>query len=190
MLIGTGDGIRSDKSHVEYLLSRGKRVVMVYGDRDYRCNWLGAEAISLSLDFPGKKQFAEAGYAEIDTNGSYIGGVTRQAGNLAFNRVFEAGHYAAADQPETVYRIVERSLRGVDVASGKVHVEGGKGKEGCGFQTKGPRDSWAWRNVLPESKGVMCSVRFVNTTCTEHQAAALADGTAVVRNEVVVSPAS
>ncbi|KAE8446168.1 hypothetical protein EG329_012393 [Mollisiaceae sp. DMI_Dod_QoI] len=183
---GTGDAARSNKTHVEYLLSHGKKVVMVYGDRDSRCNWLGAENVSLSLEFPGKDRFAESGYAELITNASYIGGVTRQAGNLAFNRIFESGHYAAASQPETVYRILERSMRNMDIATGEVAVG-----EGHGYQTTGPMDSWSWNNsTLPPPPPIACSTWAVGVTCTDNQINALQSGTAIVVNDVVISPAS
>lgn len=178
----TTDILRMNKSNIEYLLSRGKKVVLVYGDRDYRCNWLGAETVSLAVEFPGSEKFKDSGYAEVVVNSSYIGGVARQAENLAFVRVFDAGHYAHASQPETVYRILERTMKDVDVATGEV----GTG-EGCGYQTEGPGDAWGWRNKLPESPPGVCSTWFV-FTCTDEQIAALEDGSAVVVDDVVVSP--
>lgn len=93
--------------------------MLVYGDRDYRCNWLGGENLSLSLEWKDQETFQEAGYEELVRNDTYVGGVVRQAGNLAFVRVFESGHYAAASQPETVARIIGRGLREVDVATGE-----------------------------------------------------------------------
>jgi len=174
-----------NKSNTEYLLSRGKKVVVVTGDRDYRCNWLGAENITLSLDFPGQEKFAASGYAELVTNSSYVGGVTRQAENLSFNRVFEAGHYAHGSQPETVYRILERSLRNVDIPTGKVRVG-----EGCDYQTQGPLDSWSWRNILPDSPPPVCTTWDISVTCTDDQVDALTNGTAVILNDLVVRPAS
>jgi carboxypeptidase C (cathepsin A) len=62
----------------------------VYGDQDYQCNWLGGEAISKAI--AGGPEFEKAGYDEIRTNASYVGGVVRQYGNLSFTRVFQAGH--------------------------------------------------------------------------------------------------
>jgi len=180
----TADGIRGNKSNVEYLLLRGKKVVLVYGDRDYRCNWLGAEAISKTVSFPGQEIFKQSGYAEVVVNSSYVGGVTRQAENLAFVRVFDAGHYPHASQPETVYRILERSLKNVDIATGNEKV--GKG---CGYQTEGPGDAWSWRNVLPKSPEPVCSTWYAGITCSDEQYAALEDGSAVVDNDLVVSPA-
>jgi len=37
-------------------------------------------------------KFASAGYADINTNGSYVGGQVRQYGNFSFSRVYQAGH--------------------------------------------------------------------------------------------------
>lgn len=184
--VATGDAARGNKSHIEYLLSRGKKVVMVYGDRDYRCNWLGAENISLELNFPAQERFVESGYAELLTNESYVGGVTRQAGNLAFNRIFQAGHFPHGSQPETVYRILERSLKDLDIATGKVDVG-----EGCDYQTQGPLDSWSWNHqVLPASPPIACTTWDFGVTCTEDQMEALINGTAVLDHDVVISPAA
>jgi carboxypeptidase C (cathepsin A) len=66
------------------------KVALVYGDQDYQCNWYGGEAISKAI--AGGPEFEKAGYAEIQTNASYVGGVVRQYGNLSFSRVFQAGH--------------------------------------------------------------------------------------------------
>jgi len=71
------------------LLSRGVKIALVYGDQDYQCNWLGGEAVSLAI---GDEEFQNAGYAEIRTNASYVGGFVRQHGNLSFSRVFDAAH--------------------------------------------------------------------------------------------------
>jgi len=35
----TGDPVRRTLSDLEYLLQHGHKVALVYGDRDYRCNW-------------------------------------------------------------------------------------------------------------------------------------------------------
>jgi hypothetical protein len=81
----------------------GKKIVLVYDDPDYRYNRLGGESVSLKLSFPGQDKFSASGDLEIVTNPNYIGGVARQAENLAFSRVFEAGHYAHGSQLLKVY---------------------------------------------------------------------------------------
>jgi hypothetical protein len=64
----TGDYERgSEISQISYLLSLGVRVALLYGDRDYVCNWLGGEAVSFSIaaQSPLYSPFYSAGYADI-----------------------------------------------------------------------------------------------------------------------------
>lgn len=53
---------------------------------------LGGENLTPNIKHEGQEQFKSAGYEEIKTNGTYVGGMVRQAGPLSFSRVFEAGH--------------------------------------------------------------------------------------------------
>lgn len=89
----TGDFILGDGlAKLGNLLDRGVKVALVYGDKDYQCNWYGGEAISKAIATKHAPEFEKAGYADIVTNASYIGGFVRQYGNLSFSRVFQAGH--------------------------------------------------------------------------------------------------
>lgn len=89
----TGDFVRGHGlEHLGALLNRGVKVALMYGDRDYQCNWLGGEAISLAINSSTEANFKLAGYANIETNSSHVGGLVRQFGNLSFSRVFQAGH--------------------------------------------------------------------------------------------------
>jgi carboxypeptidase D len=89
----TGDPMRTNgRKPMEYLLDQGVKVAMIYGDRDYRCPWNGAEKLSLAAAWSGAEDFGKAGYEYVQTNASYQGGVVRQYGNFSFTRVFEAGH--------------------------------------------------------------------------------------------------
>jgi carboxypeptidase C (cathepsin A) len=96
LLIGfdrTGDFILGDGlKKLGGLLDRGVKVALFYGDRDYQCNWLGGEAISLAIESKLSSGFKQAGYTKIETNASYIGGFVRQYENLSFARVFQAAH--------------------------------------------------------------------------------------------------
>lgn len=91
MLAGDAVKVEGMKS-IEYLSASGVKIALVYGDRDYRCPWLGVERLSLQANWTGAEVFRNAGYEDIHTNGSYSGGVVRQHGNLSFSRVFDAGH--------------------------------------------------------------------------------------------------
>lgn len=47
-----GDVERSGwKENLEELLDAGIKVYLMYGDRDYSCNWYGGEAVSLALEY-------------------------------------------------------------------------------------------------------------------------------------------
>lgn len=156
--VGTGDSFRRGKVDFEYALQNNIGVSMVFGDRDYRCNWLAGEGLSLEAQYPGKKQFNAAGYEKIVTNGTYDGGVVRQHGKFSFARVFESGHSVSSYQPETVYRIFQRSMFGQDVATGKDKV-------GSQYSSKGPASSFGIKSKLPKSpSGCVVEGQFVKGT--------------------------
>ena len=71
--LGTGDGSRRSITELEYALAQDIKVAMVYGDRDYRCNWLGGEATALTAKYSHSNKFRESGYERIRTNGTYEG---------------------------------------------------------------------------------------------------------------------
>jgi hypothetical protein len=41
--------------------------------------------------------FKKAGYSDIHTNTTYVGGSVRQYGNFSFSRVYDAGHEGEPD---------------------------------------------------------------------------------------------
>ncbi|EME81428.1 uncharacterized protein MYCFIDRAFT_52091 [Pseudocercospora fijiensis CIRAD86] len=180
-----GDGSTSgylDK--LAYLLDSGIKVNLLYGDRDYICNWFGGEAISLAIPWKHQKEFAEAGYEDIRVNASYVGGQVRQYGPLSFTRVFQAGHTVPGYQPETAWRIFTRALGSQDVATG---LKGIQDKDGKWYASTGPKDSRSVKNVLPPQPKVICYVGDVNGTCTNEQFASLLTGKAVVKNFFLVN---
>ena len=100
IFLATADGFaRAGMKDVEYLLDSGVKITLIYGDRDFRCPWLGVEDLSLAANWTGADQFRKAGYASIQTNHSYVGGVVRQHGNFSFSRVFQAGHDGKSPLP-------------------------------------------------------------------------------------------
>lgn len=117
--IGTGDGFRRSVAELSYALDNDIKVAMVYGDRDYRCNWMGGEAVALAAKYKHAEKFKGAKYESLQTNASYVGGMVKQFGGFSFSRVFEAGHAVSAYQPETVYRVFMRAMFGRDVATGE-----------------------------------------------------------------------
>ncbi|KAI1453303.1 alpha/beta-hydrolase [Annulohypoxylon moriforme] len=155
------------------LLNAGVRVGLIYGDRDYICNWLGGEAISLALASassstnsnsnpnPYSSAFPSSGYAPIIVNESYIGGVVRQFGNLSFSRVYQAGHFVPAYQPATAFEIFARIIRGDSVSTGE-------NVDLSTYNTTGPSNATS-SLALPASPEQTCWLRDVPGSCSDEQ---------------------
>jgi hypothetical protein len=131
------------------------------------------------MSYPAAKNFRSAGYTDIITNSSYRGGVVRQHNKVSFSRVFEAGHSVGAFQPETVSKIFDRVMFDKDVPSGSVARSS--------YSSKGPKSSFEIKNKLPPSPKSECYVLDTLNTCTQEELAAFADGSAVVKDYILVS---
>ncbi|KAK3395297.1 Alpha/Beta hydrolase protein, partial [Podospora didyma] len=181
MFYTTGDAWRRTVGDLEYVLAAGLNVALVYGDRDYRCNWVGVEAVSLAMSYPSAPSFRSAGYAPIAVNANYMGGLVRQHGGVSFSRVFDAGHAVAAYQPETVHAIFNRALSGKDVATGLSAAD-------AKYSSQGSNSAFLNRTLPKEVPApARCYVYAVQVTCTEEQIWALGNGTAMVKDYVVVA---
>ncbi|KAA8625983.1 Carboxypeptidase C cathepsin A [Pyrenophora tritici-repentis] len=168
------------KEDLGYLLESGIKVTLVYGDRDYACNWYGGELLSLAIPYDNTTAFAAAGYAPVIVNETYIGGQVRQYGNLSFTRVYEAGHEVPAYQPETAYKIFTRALFNRDIATGNVSTA-----VNPAYATDGPSSVANITNEPIVDEGAQCYVLDPDT-CTEEQYESVVNGSALVRNWIVV----
>ncbi|RKU45279.1 hypothetical protein DL546_005877 [Coniochaeta pulveracea] len=135
---------------IAYLLSRGVKVHMMYGDRDYGCNWVGGEKSSLAVPWSRQEKFAQAGYAPFVAAEDILG-MTRQVGNYSFTRVFQAGHEVPSYQPEAAYEIFRRATFGLDIPTGLVDVTED-------FVTDGPTDVWHIKHDPPERPVPRCNI--------------------------------
>ncbi|KAJ5702439.1 hypothetical protein N7488_009987 [Penicillium malachiteum] len=181
----TGDYPRADThgylNDIAYVLDSGIKVALVYGDRDYACNWIGGEDVSLQIEYSKSPAFRAAGYSPIRTNSSYIGGQVRQHGNFSFARVYQAGHEVPAYQPQTAYEIFYRSLFNRDLATGKIDTA-----RNASYSTTGPQSTWHIKNELPESPDPVCYILSLESTCTEDQIASVLNSTAVIQDYIVI----
>jgi hypothetical protein len=137
------------------------------------------------MNYPSAAAFRSAGYSNIESNASYVGGLVRQHGNVSFSRVFEAGHSVAYHQPETVYQIFRRAIFGRDIATGNITITAGSN-----YSSTGPANVRGIKKTAPESPDSICLLYQATNTCTLEQQLALANGTAVVKDYVVVWPPS
>ena len=178
----TGDHVRQSLvPDIASLLNAGIRVGFIYGDRDYICNWLGGEAISLAVAAQTSPSYAKlfpaAGYAPIVVNTTYIGGEVRQYGNLSFSRIYDAGHAVPAYQGETAFQVFARIIMGTSVSTGqKIDISI--------FNTTGPLVA-TYVNKLPESPAATCYLRNIPETCTSEQVDRITNGKGVVINGIV-----
>ena len=168
------------------LLKAGVRVGLVYGDRDYVCNWLGGEALSFAIAAQTSPDYAShfpaAGYAPVITNISYIGGVVRQFGNLSFSRIYQAGHSVPAYQPETAFQVFARIMTGTSLSTGQI-IDLSK------YNTTGPANA-THTDDLPSSPSSTCYIRDMIDTCTNDDKNDIVEGKGVIINGVRYSASS
>jgi hypothetical protein len=174
-----GDLVRSPvMGDIAYLLDSGVKVAMVYGDRDFACNWIGGENVSLHIPWSHQADFSRAGYTPLQVNASYVGGQTRQFGNLSFTRVYQSGHEVPSYQPEAAFQIFNRAMTGKDIATGNTVVTDG-------FSTTGPGSTW---DIIKQSAPAIppeeCYV-LASQTCDTDTWNSVVDGTAKVYEWIV-----
>lgn len=90
--------------------------VLIYaGDADYICNWLGNQAWTEALEWPGQKSFNRADIDDLRLPGSHSKkeyGKVKASGNFTFMRIYGAGHMVPMDQPENSLDFFNRWLGG------------------------------------------------------------------------------
>jgi cathepsin A (carboxypeptidase C) len=67
--------------------------VLIYaGDADFICNWLGNQAWTEALEWPGQKDFNKASIKDIKLDSGDKYGKIKSSGNFTFLQIFGAGH--------------------------------------------------------------------------------------------------
>ncbi|KAK8920626.1 Carboxypeptidase Y A [Metarhizium anisopliae] len=106
-----GDWFLPIQKHIPTLLE--KIPVLIYaGDVDFICNWLGNEAWTKALPWPGQTDFNDASMVELTASSGKAYGSLRHARGFAFLRVYKAGHMVPYDQPEGALDFVNRWVGG------------------------------------------------------------------------------
>lgn len=180
----TGDYARRDPSgyleNIATLLDSGVQVAMVHGDRDFACNWIGGERVSLNIDYKQSEAFKHAGYADVTIDGSSPVGQVRQHNLFSFTRVYQSGHMVPAYRPDVAYSIFHRTMQLKDVATGNVTIT----EE---YSTTGSPNSTTTLKA-PHVPSVTCYLRGMASTCAQNQIEAIKEGSASIENGVIVSP--
>jgi hypothetical protein len=127
--------------------------------------------------------------------GQSVTGQVRQYGKFSFARVYQAGHEGPYYKPAVYLAAYQRTILGLDLATGLTVV-------GNGYSTTGPASVRNVNNVAPagppgvDLAAVECYVDatplgFPDSRCTDAQLAALQDGTYVINSDrIVVQPAA
>lgn len=181
----TGDYERGDQiSDMAFLLSLGVRVALIYGDRDFICNWVGGEAVSFAVaaGSSSHSSFYSAGYADIVVNETYVGGVVRQFGNLSFSRIYDAGHLVPAYQPETMFVVFSRIIMGTDISLGSP-VDLSR------FSSSGAANA-TYINKMPAQLKPNCYIRDIERSCSKEEQDKIRKGEGDVINGVLYAESS
>lgn len=120
--------------------------------------------------------FNAAGYADIVVNRTYVGGATRQWGNLSFSRIYDAGHTVPYYQPETAFTVFTRIIDGTDISTGEPI-------DLSNFTSTGPRNA-THTNSVPSQPSHTCWIRGINGTCTTSDLSNMLAGKGVVEQGV------
>ncbi|CAK1367963.1 Carboxypeptidase S1 B [Cercospora beticola] len=178
--LSTAQAFHRNPDRIAYLLDRGIKVHLMYGDRSYGCNWLAGENFSLRVNYAHASQFRSAGYAPISVNTSCtVAGQVRQHGNFSFSLVYDAPLAVAAYQRETAFRVFDRALNNLDIATGKIQMSER-------YQTNGPQNIRDMRREVPKPALDYCYTLSPGEGCTDEQIAMLENGTAVVKDFILV----
>ncbi|CCU80427.1 carboxypeptidase Y [Blumeria hordei DH14] len=87
--------------------------VLIYaGDADFICNWLGNQAWTEALEWPGQAEFQNAQREHIKLPDGTNYGKIKSSGNFTFLRVYGAGHMVPYNQPVASLDFVNRWVSG------------------------------------------------------------------------------
>ncbi|KAH7092930.1 carboxypeptidase-like protein S1 [Paraphoma chrysanthemicola] len=160
-----------------FLLDNGIKVSLLYGDLDFACPWASGDAVAKAINWTGSEGYANALYADIQTNDSYVGGLVRQYGNLSYIRTYQAGHAIPSYQPETAYKIFTRALFNLDIATGTQSTAG---------QYSSPGRAVPDTQLVPGAQDLTYCYTYAASSCYDWQIEAIVNGTAEICNWLFV----
>ncbi|KAJ4231907.1 hypothetical protein NW759_002303 [Fusarium solani] len=106
----TGDGARSFLGPLADVVKRGINTLIWAGDTDWICNWEGNLWAADALEWPGQAKFAATALRNYTVNGK-VHGRYKVVDNLAFLKVFGAGHSVPYYQPETALQVFKQVMQ-------------------------------------------------------------------------------
>eukprot|EP00829_Urostomides_striatus_P010092 TRINITY_DN2303_c0_g1_i6.p1 TRINITY_DN2303_c0_g1~~TRINITY_DN2303_c0_g1_i6.p1 ORF type:complete len:268 (-),score=71.08 TRINITY_DN2303_c0_g1_i6:17-820(-) len=104
-----GDFAYSLSPDIAYALDKGVKVSFGYGDRDFTCNWRGAEMLADKLEWSGRSEYLKQPYKDVGI-GKLVLGKRKTHKNLSLTIVFGAGHSIFSKQRAFAYEIFKDLL--------------------------------------------------------------------------------
>ncbi|CAK4069478.1 unnamed protein product [Aphanomyces euteiches] len=95
---------------VETVLNAGLRVILYAGDADMACNWQGNNVWPNLLSWHGAKDYAKTDFKPFKVNGTEVGQF-RATSQLAFVRLYNAGHMVPRQQPVAALSVLTHLLQ-------------------------------------------------------------------------------
>lgn len=162
----TGDDDREigTTKALKKLLDQGIYVLLYAGDADYKyitlfcltyiliphlsCNWLGGEVVAHEVGAIG---FESAGYTNITSSDGLVHGQVKQAESFSFARIYESGHEVPFYQPLVSLELFERTIKGLDIATGTLKPSKGYLTNGTAKSEYREGNSTVQFEVLPKN---------------------------------------
>ncbi|RCI11922.1 hypothetical protein L249_4224, partial [Ophiocordyceps polyrhachis-furcata BCC 54312] len=109
----TSDWMKPTRNHLREVLE-SIPVIVYAGDADFICNWLGNRIMTDELAWPGHDAFNNAETRSLRLAGAEgsVYGTIKAARNLAFGRIYDAGHIVPMTQPQAYLDLLNRWTRG------------------------------------------------------------------------------
>lgn len=106
----TGDDARTLLPELGALANSGLKMLIWAGDADINCNWLGAHASVLAMEWYGSAALHATPFVNM-TIGRHPVAAVQNVDNFTFARVYESGHEVPAFQPQAALEIFTQVIK-------------------------------------------------------------------------------
>ncbi|KAL4472405.1 hypothetical protein ABPG74_018354 [Tetrahymena malaccensis] len=101
---------RSSTQDLKAILNSGLKVLIYNGSLDYECNYIGNEKWLENLQWKNQIEYLKQQYSYVFKNHKIVG-KEKNAGNLKFLIIFDAGHMVPMDQPEIALDMINSFIQ-------------------------------------------------------------------------------
>ncbi|CAG8887255.1 unnamed protein product [Penicillium egyptiacum] len=177
----SGDNVKGGSLEaIGSILDSGISVTLIYGDRDFACNWLGGKALSQAIGWSKAQTFQKAGIQDLVIPLYPKAAQVQQGGGLSFIRVYSASHSVGMQQPQIAQTIYNRAIAGVDIATGSILAD-------ARYATFHEYPSWEWEDEPPPVAESNPCYTLNLGLCSERQRSMFLDGSGTVQDFFLIA---